>query len=171
MRERALRRQCRRLLGELDIQAPLDVTELCHRLSRRRERPIQLLAHPIPVPGPFGCWISTQQADYIFYQQETTPDHQSHIILHELGHIISGHDSDESDDELLDDLYPDLEPDTVRRALRRTAYDTEQEREAETVATIIKEWASVLDRVAMNRTTDDSVNALGTSLSDRRGWL
>src|SRR5207249_4603064 len=81
----------------------------------------------------------------------------------ELGHILAGHRSDEEDDALLADLYPDvepgalrerypdLEPDAVRRALRRTSYDTEQEREAETVATIILEWASVLDLVARPR--------------------
>lgn len=171
MRERTLRRQCRQLLNGLDISAPLDVVELCQRLGDRRKKPIRLMSHPIPMPGPFGCWISTHKADYIFYQQETTPDHQEHIILHELGHVIAEHSSDEHDDSLLQGLYPDLEPGAVRRALRRTAYDTEQEREAETVATIIKEWATVLDHVAMGKTSDNTVDAMGTALSDRRGWL
>ncbi|MGH3426089.1 MAG: hypothetical protein ACRDQZ_00685, partial [Mycobacteriales bacterium] len=69
------------------------------------------------------------------------------------------------------DRYPDLAPNAVRRALRRTSYDTEQEREAETVATIILEWASVLDHVAPQLSPGTTAQRIGTSLSDRLGWL
>lgn len=168
--ERELRKRCRRLLNDLDIQPPLDVAELCRKVGEQRGRPIRLMAHPIPVPGPFGVWISTKAADYILYQQETTRSHQNHIILHELGHIIAGHTSDENDDQLLAQLYPDLEPDAVRRALRRTSYDSAQEREAETVATIILEWASVLDKV-VPRASDGPARRMAKSLADRLGWL
>ena len=183
MRERDLRRQCRRLLTELDIRPPLDVTELCRRVGQTRGKPIRLVPHPIPVPGPFGVWITTEAADYILYQQETSKAHQGHIVLHELGHILAGHRSDEEDDALLAELYPDvepgalrerypdLEPDAVRRALRRTSYDTEQEREAETVATIILEWASVLDRIAPSRSPEVAAQRMGVALGDRMGWL
>lgn len=183
MRERELRRRCRRLLNELDIRPPLDVTELCRRVGESRGRQIRLVPHPIPVPGPFGVWITTTVADYILYQQETSKSHQGHIVLHELGHILAGHRSDEEDDALLAELYPDmepdalreqypdLEPDAVRRALRRTSYDTEQEREAETVATIILEWASVLDRVVPSRSAHAVAQRMGAALGDRMGWL
>lgn len=170
MAERELRRRCRRLLNELDIQPPLDVAELCRRVGDQRGRPIRLIAHPIPVPGPFGVWIATAKADYILYQRETSKAHQNHIILHELGHLLAGHSSDEQDDDLLTGLYPDLEPDAVRRALRRTSYDTEHEREAETVATIILEWASVLDKVAP-RASEGPAHRMSRSLADRLGWL
>jgi hypothetical protein len=183
VRERELRRRARRLLNDLDIRPPLDVTELCRRVGESRGKPIRLVAHPIPVPGPFGVWIATNTADYILYQQETSKAHQGHIVLHELGHILAGHRSDDDDEGLLADLYPDvapdalrdkypdLEPDAVRRALRRTSYDTEQEREAETVATIILEWASVLDRVAPSTSADVTAQQIGTALGDRMGWL
>lgn len=176
MRERELRRRCRRLLNELDIRPPLDVHELCRRVGQRRGRPIRPVAHPIPVPGPFGAWIATDTADYILYQQETSKAHQGHIILHELGHILAGHRSDEDDDALLGETlqgqYPDLAPDAVRRALRRTSYDTEHEREAETVATIILEWASVLDSVGPPAASSgEAAQRMGTALTDRLGWL
>ena len=183
MRERVLRRRCRRLLNELDIRPPLDIEELCRRVGETRGKPIRLVPHPIPVPGPFGVWITTENADYILYQQETSKAHQGHIVLHELGHILAGHNSDEEDDALLAELYPDvepealrerypdLEPDAVRRALRRTSYDTEREREAETVATIILEWASVLDRVAAPASADATAQRMGAALGDRMGWL
>ncbi|KAA2249540.1 hypothetical protein F0L68_39305 [Solihabitans fulvus] len=183
MKERELRRQCRKLLNELEIRPPLDVAELCRRVGQQRRRRIQLVPYHIPVPGPFGVWVATSAADYIVFQQETSKAHQCHIILHELGHIMAGHRSDEGDDALLAELYPDTEPDAlrqrfpdlapdaVRRGLRRTHYDTEQEREAETVATIILEWASVLDHVASQSSADVAAQRMGNSLSDRLGWL
>jgi hypothetical protein len=183
VRERELRRRCRWLLNELDIRPPLDVVELCRRVGESRDKPIRLVPHPIPVPGPFGVWITTDSAEYILYQQETSKAHQCHIVLHELGHILAGHRSDDPSDDLLGELYPDigpdalrerypdLEPEAVRRALRRTSYDTEQEREAETVATIILEWASVLDRVAMPVSADATAQRMGAALGDRIGWL
>ncbi|GGM51367.1 hypothetical protein GCM10012275_22850 [Longimycelium tulufanense] len=76
----------------------------------------------------------------------------------------------EVEPEVLRRRYPNLDPDAVRRALRRTSYDSQQEREAETVATIILEWASVLNRVAQPATTD-AAQRLDTALGDRWGWL
>lgn len=179
MRERELRRRCRKLLNELDIRPPLDVDELCRRVGTQRGKPIRPVAHPIPVPGPFGAWITTSTADYILYQRETSRAHQDHIILHELGHILAGHRSDEDDDALLGQLnaddapqFPDLAPEAVRRALGRTSYDSEQEREAETVATIILEWASVLASVGPPPdSTDATAQRMGSALTDRLGWL
>lgn len=183
MRERELRRRCRRLLNELNIRPPLDVAELCRRVGEQRGKPIRLVPHPIPVPGPFGAWIGTAQADYILYQQETSTPHMAHIVLHELGHIIANHSGDVQGKALLAELYPDTDAETVRkrypdlapeavhRALRRTSYDTEQEREAETVATIILEWASVLDCVVPQSSLHTAAQRMGTSLNDRLGWL
>ncbi|MDI5977987.1 hypothetical protein [Amycolatopsis magusensis] len=180
--ERRLRRQCRQLLRRLDVRPPLDVAELCHRTGELRGKHIRLVAHPIPVPGPFGVWISTKSVDYILYQEETSRLHQDHIILHELGHILAGHQSDEEDDTLLAELYPtmtparlraqyaDIGPDAVRRALRRASFGNEQEREAETVATIILEWASVLD-IAAPRPSQGAVRGMDTALGARVGWL
>ncbi|NJC71910.1 hypothetical protein HC031_19635 [Planosporangium thailandense] len=171
MRERELRRRCRRELRTLDIQPPLRVDVLCARLGERRGRPIRLLPYPLPVPGPFGLWIASASADYILYQRETSRTHQDHIVLHEVGHILADHQSDDTDDEFWRQMFPNLSLDAVRRALRRTSYDEEHEREAELVATIILEWASVLDRVAPKLADDPSLRRVQTALSDRRGWL
>lgn len=183
MGERELRRQCRRLLQHLGIRPPLDVVELCRRIGQRRGRPIRLVPHALPVPGPFGVWIASGAADYVFYQRETSTVHQHHIILHELGHLLAGHRGDEQDDSMLAAVYPDWQsnepnprnpsPDSevIGRALYRTCYDSEREREAETVATIILEWASVLDRVALRSSTTRATRRIETALGDRLGWL
>jgi hypothetical protein len=73
--------------------------------------------------------------------------------------------------ETLRERYPDLEPDAVRRALRRSSYDSEHEREAETVATIILEWASVLDQVAGRPSAAAPAKRIENALGDRLGWL
>ncbi|MFF9409863.1 hypothetical protein ACF1B0_30720 [Streptomyces anandii] len=129
------------------------------------------MPYSLPVPGPFGVWIATRASDYIIYQRETTKPHQDHIILHEVGHILAGHHSDEGDEDLLNLMLPDIAPQAIRRALRRTSYDQEHEREAELVATIILEWASVLNRVAPPPMNDVSVRRVQTALGDRQGWL
>lgn len=171
MRERDLRRRCKRELRALDIDPPLRVDVLCERLGLRRGRPIRLVPYSLPVPGPFGLWLATASTDYIVYQAETTRMHQDHIILHEVGHILADHASDDTDDAYWRNAMPDLSPEMIRRALRRTSYDAEHEREAETVATIIMEWASVLDYVTPHRSDQAAVRRLEAAFNDRQGWL
>lgn len=170
--ERVLRRRVRRELHSLGIMPPLQVPALCERLGERRGRPIRLMSYPLLVPGPFGLWIATASADYIFYQAETTRVHQEHIILHEVGHILAGHEG-HTDDAVWAQSMPDISPGVIRRVLRRTSYDAAHEREAELVATIILEWAIVLDamwtRPRIERSAD--IERLDASLKRHNGWL
>ncbi|MFE0027901.1 hypothetical protein [Amycolatopsis sp. NPDC059021] len=176
MKERELRKRCRRLLNQLDIEPPLDVEVLCARLGEQRGKPIRLLAYPLEVPGPFGCWIATANADYIFYQQETTKSHQDHIILHELGHLLADHHP-HGDAEPADFLrgpapgFGEVDSAAVRRALRRTSYDEAHEWEAETVATIILEWATVVNYTIPRRADDRDLRRIQGALGDHQGWL
>lgn len=169
--DREVRRRVRAELQALDIEPPLNVEVLCERLSAARGRPIHLVPYPIPVPGPFGLWISTTDADWILYQLQTTAAHQAHIVLHEIGHILAGHDSDDTDDAVWATLMPHLPPEVIRRALRRSGYGDAHEREAELVATIIMEWASVLDYVMPARPSQAAVRRIQEALGDRQGWL
>ncbi|GGM68440.1 hypothetical protein GCM10012275_43670 [Longimycelium tulufanense] len=176
-RERELRRRCRRLLRELDIRPPLDVASLCARVGQHRGRPLRLRAHSSTVPEPFGAWIATPTEDYILYQRETSPAHQDHIILHELGHMVAGHQhrGEVYHDDLVNEV-PYLTAEAVRRALRRSSlsYDDAQEREAELVATIILKWAAVLNRVTPRAAASAPTAArrMGSALGEKGvGWL
>jgi Zn-dependent peptidase ImmA (M78 family) len=167
--ERELRRRCRGLLRELDVQPPLDVHEFCARLAVVRGRPIKLIPYPLWADGPFGLWFKGRSTDFIVYQEHTTKPHQRHIILHEVGHILADHPSDESPDGLCDLLGASLpEPPGTLRC--RTSYDQREEREAETVATIILEWASILDAMRLPQSSD-AAEGVDAALSDRLGWL
>lgn len=167
-----LRRVVKQLLRELNMGAPLDVPLLCQRLAERRDRQIRLVPYPLPTPGAFGLWIGTADEDFILYQRDTTVAHQEHIILHELGHIISGHGSDEDDDDIWEQIFPDIPATVVLRALRREGYSAGCEREAEMVATVIKEWATLLDRLNMRYKRDAAPERrLAAAFDDHQGWL
>ncbi|MFF7885269.1 hypothetical protein ACH40F_38210 [Streptomyces sp. NPDC020794] len=170
VRERELRRQCKRLLRKLDIQPPLHVDDLCRRLGEHLGRPIRLIPWALPVPGPFGLWMSRPNEEVIFYQEETTRVHQDHIILHEVGHILADHQDDGDPGGEFPDLGPDFPRDLITRGFRRTCYTEDYEREAELVATIIQEWAIVIDYVTARTPQDPALDPLGSALNPPWGW-
>lgn len=177
-----LRKQVRRELRGLNITPPLRVDVLCERLGERRGRPIKLVEWPLEVPGPspFGLWLPIGDTDYILVQKHTSRVHQDHIIIHELAHILAGTGSDEHDAEVWEQLH-DFDPETIRRRFRdehrptddrRTDYEPPHEWRVELVATIVREWASVVDYTTPRELSDDPVvRRLQDALGDRQGWL
>ncbi|MCD9196421.1 hypothetical protein [Streptomyces albireticuli] len=141
-RWRNLRRRCRGIIGSIPVPDPFSATALCARLAERRDRPLRLLALPTPtVPGtPSGLLLSVEREDFILYDARTSPLHQEHIIVHEIGHLVCGHRSVAEDVQL--ERHLDLDdPRSVRTVLPRIRYGDEQEREAEMIATLILEAA------------------------------
>ncbi|MCM6775548.1 hypothetical protein NDR87_15270 [Nocardia sp. CDC159] len=170
MNDREIRRYCRKVLRACDIQPPLRIDELCRRIGEQRGKPIRLIPWQLPVPGPFGLWMSRGHEDCIVFQEETTRVHQVHIILHEIGHILCEHIDDTGGDDV-PDLGPEFPGDLTRRGLRRTCYDELRERQAEMVATIIQEWSSVVDYATPPVPTGSEAGPLYSALNSRRGWL
>lgn len=161
----------KKLLRDLDVDTPLDVRDLCLKLAEHRERPIELVPYPLPVPGAFGLWIAFADADRILYQEHTTTAHQDHIILHEVGHMISGHSTEDGGTGLAA-LFPDIPAEVVRDALRRDGYSLVAEREAEMVATVIKEWATLLEALRFSPVqTSTAGRRLHGAFDDHQGWL
>lgn len=131
---------------------PFDVRTFCAVLAAKRGRPIQL--RPIATrSGPWGLWVAGPSADIIFYEQETSPLHQEHIILHEASHVLCGHRPvPAADVELMQLLFPDLCPETVQRVLRRASYSGDEEQEAELLASLILERVG---STSVSMATDD----------------
>jgi hypothetical protein len=117
-------------------------------------------------PGPCGLWIAAPGGDYIFYEAETTPLHQAHIVLHELAHLLCGHQSAHVlEPELLRSLVPDLDPSVLERVLRRASYDTEQEQEAELLASmLLQQLASTEPASPIDADAQAALEQLGRSL-------
>ncbi|MEU5429124.1 hypothetical protein AB0H73_26520 [Streptomyces olivoreticuli] len=142
MHWRRLRRRCQQVIGGIPIPDPFSAQELCARLAVERDRPLRLLALPTPtVPGtPSGLLLAVDTEDFILYDAQTSPLHQEHIIVHEIGHLVCNHRSAVDDRELHRHL--DIgDPRSVRQVLARIRYGDEQEQEAEMIATLILEAA------------------------------
>lgn len=136
-------------VASLDIPDPFDINELVRRVAERRGRPITLRAMRIGPAGPSGMWIALRDADLICHEAETNVVHQAHIVLHELGHMVCGHDSaGDSPDSLLRFLLPTLDPAAVSRVLHRGSYHDDEEREAERFATLVRQRAGQLPLLA-----------------------
>ncbi|HEV8637966.1 MAG TPA: hypothetical protein VG370_27430 [Chloroflexota bacterium] len=87
--------------------------------------------------------MATPSADVIFYERDTSPLHQQHIILHEASHLVCGHRPlSLPPSELAELLFPNVHPDWVGRVLRRAVYSRDEEREAEVLASLILERAA-----------------------------
>lgn len=145
MRWRRLRRQCRKVIAQITLPEPFSARELCNHLAAERERPLHVLALPTPtVPGtPSGMWLVAERGDYIFFDAQTSPLHQEHIIVHEIGHMVCDHRSAGGDHSLY--RYVDIaDPESVRQVLPRIQYSDEQEQEAEMIASLVLEAAGRL---------------------------
>jgi hypothetical protein len=106
-------------------------------LEKFRERPVYVIPFTLGA-GFVGLWLDTDTADYIFYELNTTPFHQRHIVLHEGSHILRGHGGVDIP-ELVSSLPLRLDPTMIRSLLGRSAYTEQEEAEAEVLATLIEE--------------------------------
>jgi hypothetical protein len=141
----SLRRRCEARARSLRLPEPFDVRLFADALATSRGRPI-FLKPVVSQAGPWGLWAATSSADYIFFESDTTPLHQEHMILHELSHLICGHRSlSTMDPALREELFPDLSAKTLRRVLGRAAYTSADEQEAEFLASVL------LERIASSR--------------------
>ncbi|MFF9155386.1 hypothetical protein ACF1AB_24520 [Streptomyces sp. NPDC014846] len=139
MNDRELRRYCSDIVRRLDLPKPFDINALVDQLEERRGRPISLLSMPLPADrGPCGLWVATPDVDYVIYQANTRKAHQGHIVLHEIGHMLCGHQSTPVEEaEVSRLLLPNIDPSVVRVVLGRTHYDRDEERAAELIASLI----------------------------------
>jgi hypothetical protein len=149
---RAVRRRCESTLRSVSVPSPFDIRVFAATVSARRGRSIYLLPKSASV-GPCGVWLAMPSADYVFFENATSPLHREHIILHELGHLLRDHAPTEViDDRALRLLLPTLDLDVIRRVIGRTSYSAVEEQEAEMIASL------VLDRVEFRTAPRDVVS-------------
>ncbi|BCY13435.1 hypothetical protein [Actinoplanes sp. L3-i22] len=147
-----IKRRCEEIVSAIDIPVPLSMTTLRAEVSRITGRPIEVRVVDTPAGGPCGLWVSISGKDLVYVTAGTSVDHQRHVELHELGHILAGHNAVPLHRADIGLLVPDLDPALVGRMLARTNFDTGAEREAELLATMIEcaatEWALEPKRAA-----------------------
>jgi hypothetical protein len=146
MSDKELRKRCQAIVDGLGITDPFNVHALARLLGQRRGRPIHLIPLSLPAGAPCGAWVSTRDFDAIFYEVDTSPLHQEHIIGHELGHVLCEHGAEAMvEAHVARLLLPDLDPELVQRLLARTNYSAVEERQAEMVASLISRAANRRD--------------------------
>jgi hypothetical protein len=152
VRYRELRRRCDRQIRALvesgDLPDPFTLEEFLARVAARRGRRIELHPNDYVPGGVCGMWLQLADVDIIVYAR-TTPLHQEHIVLHEVGHMFSDHHGRTDVNDLTRLLLPDLDPAMVQSLLNRSSYTDAEEQEAELLATLI------LERVADRRPGND----------------
>lgn len=135
-----------RRIADLGLRTYPDAAALCEHLSELRERPIVLVPVKLRAFDPCGMWVVARNEDLVFYDRDTTRAHQEHIIMHEVGHIISCHrGSGVLDDASARLLFPHLDPVLVRDMLMRATYDDVQEQEAEVTAYLLAQHIGPVD--------------------------
>jgi hypothetical protein len=92
-----------------------------------------------------GIWLATDTADYILFEERSTVYHQMHIIFHELGHLLCGHQpGQQALQAALGISSPALVAANVnlrrvQRLMCRAAYSSMEELEAELFASLLRE--------------------------------
>ncbi|MCL6299651.1 hypothetical protein ACFXN2_00875 [Streptomyces kronopolitis] len=141
-----IRRRCKQLIKELALPAAIDLRGMCDIVAARVARPVHLV--PMSLGGVVsGMTAVTDDGYWVFYELKTSPWHQAHIVLHELSHLLLGHDQDPSVTEDALKLWtPSVDVATAMRRMgltmgfaRHHGYDNLAERETEVLGTLLME--------------------------------
>lgn len=125
-------------LSALDLPEFFGLDELIAAVERSRSTGIEIVEFPgiYPEDGLFGIWLNTGFGDYILHAPSPSELHRRQIVLHELAHMILGHDLATGQSSAVA-LFPDLPESAVLRALARGHTDNAMEREAEALADLL----------------------------------
>ncbi|SFE00469.1 hypothetical protein SAMN04487819_106206 [Actinopolyspora alba] len=147
-----LRVRCRRrvdeLIGHIGVPHPWDINDFLDRLEQHRGRDIDLCPIVWTRGDSSGLWQQHADHDVIAYAANTSGFHQDHIILHEVGHMISRHRGHcVLSEQEAQRIAPDLAPAALAHLLDRATGES-QEHEAETVASLLHQRARRRPHVA-----------------------
>ncbi len=139
-----LRELLRELHESVPIPRPRHLETYVAAVAAHRGRPITLTAlSTAALTGGCGAgtglWIRRRDDDIIVYDQDAVALHAQHIVLHEIGHMLLGHDrrprpADPHTGATLAALLPSISAQSIEDVLSRNAYDDEIERHAEAFA-------------------------------------
>lgn len=139
MDDREGRARAHEALAALQLPAPFNLCDLIAAVERERRTKIQIVEFPdiSPEDGLFGIWLNTEDlGDFILHVPTESELHRVQVILHELSHMILGHDLSAGQSSAAQ-LFPDIPEETVMRVLARGHEDDALEHEAETLADLI----------------------------------
>jgi len=122
-------------LDELALGATFAFDELVDALQRQRRRRLRIveLTDLGIEDGLCAVWIMTDTEDLVLHAHSDSVLHRQQFVLHELAHMILGHNIEDAGD-CSDILLPDIPAETRARVLKRQDLDTAEEIVAESLA-------------------------------------
>ncbi|MFI5782676.1 hypothetical protein [Nocardia sp. NPDC051570] len=146
------------LLRRLQVEPSGGVPAIVDALARH-VGPITVQPHPLVVPGSLAITVHDPGLGaVIFVQAMTTADHQAHLLLHELAHLILG---------TTEDVTVVL---NGPRALRTGHYGQPEEKDAEFVARLISTRIDLHCGAQLPAQGDERAERLAAVLQERIGW-
>lgn len=73
---------------DLAIPRGFSLSDLQQLLERYSGRAVHVSSAELGSGSPSGFWFRKNGADYLFYEQHTSPFHQAHIVLHLAAHAL-----------------------------------------------------------------------------------
>ncbi|NLU83299.1 hypothetical protein HCA44_10960 [Rhodococcus sp. HNM0569] len=145
-------RKLRCLVDELSLPSGWRRDTLVAAVAERRKRSITLV--PVRAElvqyGHSGLWLAREHDDVVLYADHTSARHATHIVCHELAHMLLRHDEDPatradagdtrgpgSTDVLAEVRAAVPTAGTVRAVFGRSSYSDRQEYDAELLATLV----------------------------------
>ncbi len=105
-------------------------------VEKERGKAIQMTAWTMPATI-FGAWMEAEDIDYIFYYGDAIPLHKAHIQLHELAHMLCGHETIRVTNEALASIL--MDEFSAANLLLRSTKSNQEEQEAELLTSLIQE--------------------------------
>lgn len=119
----------------LDLPPHMTLDGLIERISSIRGRRI-IIVETASLSGKTICglWVPKEHVDVIYYAETSGPLHRQQMILHELSHMVLGHDTNPLVSGQGVAIFKELSGELVERALARGDFRSEAEVTAEYLA-------------------------------------
>jgi hypothetical protein len=125
-------------MREMRFSGAITVAEIARLVEERRGRPLRVVElNALANDDVCGVWLVTEREDIVLHAPSESPLYIQQFVLHELAHMILGHDRLAAPPRAAQILLPDLPVSTVHRMLTRSRFDDEMEVEAEILADLL----------------------------------
>jgi hypothetical protein len=120
------------------VPAPFSLEGFRARLERHRGRVVLLVPVAMEQGAPSGTSVQTAYADYLYYESQTSPFHQAHIVLHLAACMLLGDRQGMTVDPR---LVPDVSPRLLSLMVGEAARERVTHMEAEIFAFLVLQQA------------------------------
>ncbi|MBD1540537.1 hypothetical protein HC749_20540 [Arthrobacter sp. S13_S34] len=133
-------RDASKAFESLNLSSGLTLKQIVSAVEEIRGRRIRIKATDRLLGTAIcGLWVPGRRQEWVFHPPTPWELQRQQFILHELAHMVLGHDANSAARVLLIEGLQSLSPELVRRALMRTEFRTVEEATAEYLADLMAE--------------------------------